>query len=110
MLGPPDQLRGPDPHLHSYYRDLRDQSQRYISHCGPPDGLPTQEVTTLEQEVTGLKGLRNILHLVIYQTLLFRATYSKYRDILPEASRLKCLAQCHFARPGIKTSTFRLLA
>ena len=35
------------------------------------------------------------LHLVIYQTLLSRATYSKYRDIPPEASRVKCLAQGH---------------
>ena len=37
------------------------------------------------------------LHLVISQTLLSTATYSKYRDIPPEASRVKCLAQgqCH---------------
>ena len=35
------------------------------------------------------------LHLNIYQSLLSRATYSKYRDIPPEASRVKCLAQGH---------------
>ena len=50
-----------------------------------------------------------ILHLVIYQTLLPRVTYSKYRDILPEESRGKCLAQGHNvinAGPGIKPATF----
>ena len=33
------------------------------------------------------------LHLVIYQWFLSRATYRKYIDIPPEASRVKCLAQ-----------------
>ena len=37
----------------------------------------------------------NTLHLVIQQMLFSRGTYSKYRDILPEASRVKCLAQGH---------------
>ena len=35
----------------------------------------------------------DVLHL--QQTLLSRATYSKYRDIHPKASRVKCLAQKH---------------
>ena len=49
------------------------------------------------------------LHLVIWQTLLSGAIYSKYRDIPPEASRVKCLAQGHniiLAQPGIELATF----
>ena len=46
-------------------------------------------------------------------TLLSRAIYSKYRDIPPKASRVKCLDQGHnviFSQPGIEPATFRLLA
>ena len=45
---------------------------------------------TVEVDLHTEKGLTLHLHLVIQQTLLSRATYSKYRDILPEASRVKC--------------------
>ena len=41
--------------------------------------------------------------------LLSRATYSKYRDIPPEASRVKCLAQGHniiLHGQGIEPATF----
>ena len=44
----------------------------------------------------------------LYIILLSRATYRKYRDILPEASRVKCLAQGHNViwHAGNRTSNF----
>ena len=39
--------------------------------------------------------LSSVPAVIRYLDILSRATYSKYRDILPEGSRAKCLAQGH---------------
>ena len=58
--------------------------------------LENEQMVLQKGELGERKGERN--HLVNF--------YSTYRDILPEASRVKCLAQRHFGRLGIEPTTF----